>query len=53
MKPRRSVLIAWSSRNRARMLSTDGGPSVRSVHSQKKRMLWYEAEAGIFVHTVR
>lgn len=36
----------------SRMLSPDGAPSVRAVHSQLKRMVYIEPEKGIFVHAV-
>lgn len=35
------------------MLSPPGAPALRSVHSLKQRMVWYEAEKGIFIHAVR
>lgn len=35
-----------------RMLSPGGAPAVRAVHSQRQRMVWLEAEPGLFIHAV-
>lgn len=37
----------------SRMLSRGDAPAVRSVHSQKQRMVWLEPENGIIIHAVR